>query len=91
MYETGHLHAHLDSIGVTTVRAGPGIFHSIVVNRRGSNNSRVVIRDDTNVIANLTTGNTASVGEVLYDAFFHVNLTVERIGGTAPDLTVLFK
>lgn len=87
----GHLSAHFSTLGTTVVRATPGVLHAVVINQRGSNNSRVILTDGPRLIADLATGGgSVLVGAIQYEAHFRSNLTVQRVGGSAPDITVTF-
>jgi hypothetical protein len=77
-----------------TIKEGPGLLHSLVVNTIGTGSTVVLYNntdaDDGAIIATINTG-LGSLGRRLYDLAFTTGLAVGIDGTNAPDITVTYR
>jgi thymidine phosphorylase len=82
---------YMPSAATTTIKTGPGVLHSIVVNNIGSAGT-ITVFDNTagsgTTIATILTQ--AASTTYLYDVGFSTGLTITTGGTTAPNITVSY-
>lgn len=88
---SGYSFSNLATNATTTLKSGPGVLHTVVINTKGGT-STATIFDNTsgsgNKIATIDT--TLSTTAFVYDTAFVLGLTIVTAGVSAADLTISF-
>lgn len=84
---------NIATVSTTTVKTGPGVLQSIVVNTRGTVASTVTVYNNTAAsgakIATIDSLNLS--GTFIYGLAFSTGLTIVTTGTVAPDITVVYQ
>lgn len=89
--------AHINSLGTTTLKLGPGSFHRLIINTPGSNNNTLTIYDNTTnsgkivAVVNGTATSGATVASLDYEADFFIGLTIVNANGSSGDYTFVYE
>jgi hypothetical protein len=85
----GCSYSHISTNATTVVKSGPGVLHSITINKLGATNTATVY-DNTAGSGTVIAVINDAVAQVslIYDLAFSIGLCVVTSGTTAPDLTV---
>lgn len=88
-----YVHSNLAANATTTLKATPGILHSIVINKIGASSNIVTVYDNTTgtgtVIATIDS-TIAAAPTRIFDVQFTTGLTIVIGTGTAADITVSY-
>lgn len=88
--QNGFTYTNLAANATTAIRTGPGILHSITVNKAGASSNVCTVYDNSAAsgtkIATIDTVN--ATPNLLYDVQFNTGLTIVIGTGTAADITV---
>lgn len=84
---------NLAALATTTVKTGPGILRSIVINTKGASANVITVYDNTTnsgtTIA--TIDSTVTTGAFVYNVAFATGLTFVLGTGTAANITVCYE
>lgn len=84
---------YMSALGIQTVKATPGILHTLTVNTRGTGSS-IKLFDNTSAASGLQIANvdtTLTTTAFVYDAKFTTGLTISTAGASQADLTVTYR
>lgn len=83
-------YTNLAANATTLIRTGPGLLHSITVNKAGATANVVTVYDGLSASGTkiATLDGTQIPGTLLYDVAFSTGLTIVIATGTAADITV---
>lgn len=81
---------HLNALGTTTLKSGPGVLHTLVLNSKGASGNTLTLYDSTSgsgtVLAVVDA--TQNVASLTYDVNFTTGLTAVLATGTAADVSL---
>lgn len=85
-----YIYSNITTDTTTTIKSGPGILHSIVINTAASTGTATVYDNTAGSGTKIATLGTGTAGTFVYDICFNTGLTIVTATAAA-DITVTYK